>query len=181
MATAAATAAIMPAWANGETHRVDPRSEGKGEGVRGFTMGDAAYRITERGAAVTRDGVARPLPFAAFRGVAARAMEDADGTVTVTLELLHADEALSVPVLVARDLDDVAADWRAWAKRTGLPMLMVEGDGTVGTLDAAPRPATDAPHERRRRATRRPRFLVRRSVGLGLTMRIEGREMIRHA
>ena len=34
---------------------------------------------------------------------------DEDGNVTVTLELLHSDPMLSVPLLVADDLDDIAA------------------------------------------------------------------------
>lgn len=163
-----------PEWMErGEAHRVDPASE-----AAAFALGGTRYRLTARGAVVTSGDVARPLPMSAFEGVAARAMEAADGTVTVTLELMHADGALSVPVLVADDLHDVAADWRGWARRTGLPMLMVEGDGTVEVLDAAPRAATDAPHKRRRRATRRPRFLVRRQTGtMGVSMRIEGREM----
>ena len=170
-----ATTAIMPAWAaRGETHRVDPRNTA----ARGFVMGGASYRVNERGAVVTRAGVSRPLPLSAFRGIAARAMEDEDGTVTVTLELMHADESLSVPVLVARDLYDVAADWRAWSKRAGLPMLMIEGDGSVEVLDASASPGTDAPHERRRRSTHRPRFLVRRRVGLGVAMRLGGDQII---
>ena len=75
------------------------------------------------------------LPANAFRGVAARAMEDPDGNVTVTLELLHNDPMLSVPLLVADDLDDVAADWRAWAEAYRLPMLLIEADGVARTLE----------------------------------------------
>ena len=106
--------------------------------------------------------------------MAARAAEDESGTVTVTLELLHENDALSVPLLVAHDLDDIAADWREWARLYDLPMLMVEQDGSVSRLDGAPRA-----HDRRRRATRRPRFLVRRrTAALGVAMRIEGAEII---
>ena len=163
-----------PVWmARGEAHRIDPRGEGAS-----FALAGTRYRLDARGAVVSTDDVARPLPMRAFEGVAARAMEAADGSVTVTLELMHADAALSVPVLVADDLHDVAADWRAWAKRTGLPMLMVEGDGTVEVLDATPSAATDVSHGRRRRPSRRPRFLVRRQTGsMGVSMRIDGREM----
>ena len=179
--TGSDAAAPLPVWAQpawtGEagTRRVDPRSEVP----MSFDVAGVGYRVGPRGAVVTRDGIARPVPMSAFQGVAARASEAADGTVTVTLELMHAEPGLSVPVLVARDLDDVAADWRDWARRSGLPMLMVEGDGSVEVLDAAPRPGVDPAHDRRRRTTRRPRFLVRRSVGIGVTMRIEGREMFR--
>ena len=171
---AATATAAAPVWmARGEAHRIDPRGE-----EASFALAGTRYRIGARGAVVSRGDVARPLAFSAFEGVAARAMEAADGSVTVTLELMHAEGGFSVPVLVADDLHDVAADWRAWAGRTGLPMLMVEGDGTVDVLDAAPRPLADAPHERRRRPTHRPRFLARRQTGsMGVSMRIEGREM----
>jgi hypothetical protein len=75
------------------------------------------------------------LPARAFKGVAARAIDHGDGTVTVTLELHHTDTALCVPLLVAHNLDDIAADWRAWSELYGLPMLMVEADGVARPLD----------------------------------------------
>lgn len=122
------------------------------------------------------------LPARAFTGVAARAIDHGDGTVTVTLELHHADAALCVPLLVAHDLDDIAADWRAWAEIYGLPMLMVEADGVARPLDDGAA-QTHAGASRRRRhhqiAHRRPRFLVRRAAGKsGFRMKIEGREII---
>ena len=160
----ATTAMVAPAWVTGEqTHRVDPRAES----AQLFAMAGASYRIDARGAVVTRDGVARPLPASAFEGIAARAVEDAGGAITVTLELMHADPALSVPVLVARDLYDVAGDWRAWAKRTGLPMLMVEGDGSVEVLDATPRAAAE-----------RAGPVARSGAGLGVVVRFRGREVV---
>ena len=171
---AAVETAAAPRWLrDGDTHRIDPAAA-----TASFAVAQVRYRLGERGAVVSRGDVSRPLPMSAFQGVAARAMEAEDGSVTVTLELMHADAAFSVPVLVADDLHDVAADWRGWARRTGLPMLMIEGDGTVEVLDAAPRPAPEMAHERRRRSTRRPRFLVRRQTGaMGVSMRIEGHEM----
>ena len=63
-------------------------------------------------------------------------IEDDLGDVTVTLELLHTDAMLCVPLLVAGDLDDVAADWRAWSEALGLPMLMIEA-GTLEILHVA--------------------------------------------
>ena len=42
---------------------------------------------------------------------------------------------LSVPLLVADDLEDVAADWRAWAEAYRLPMLLIEADGVARTLE----------------------------------------------
>ena len=123
------------------------------------------------------------LPARAFAGVAARAIDHGDNTVTVTLELHHTDSALCVPLLVAHDLDDIAADWRAWSELYGLPMMMVEADGVARPLDnGSPHHAAASPSRRRRHnqiAERRPRFLVRRSTGkMGFRMKIEGREII---
>lgn len=123
------------------------------------------------------------LPARAFKGVAARAIDHGNGTVTVTLELHHTDTQLCVPLLVAHNLDDIAADWRAWSELYGLPMLMVEADGVARPLDDGSTHPSAATATRRRRhsqiADRRPRFLVRRSTGkLGIRMKIEGREII---
>ena len=124
------------------------------------------------------------LPARAFRGVAARALEDSDGNVTVTLELLHNDPQLSVPLLVADDLDDVAADWRAWAEEYRLPMLLIEADGVARTLEeslgAVKSGAGEAaPQAQRCRQPRRSRFLARRKSGdLGLRLVIGGEEII---
>lgn len=119
------------------------------------------------------------LPARAFKGVAARAIDHGDGSVTVTLELHHVDPELSVPLLVAHDLDDIAADWRMWAEIYGIPMLMVESDGVARPLEPETSPV---PAPRRRHShfvERRPRFLVRRTKGrMGLRMKLEGREII---
>lgn len=119
------------------------------------------------------------LPARAFKGVAARAIDHGDGSVTVTLELHHSDPELSVPLLVAHDLADIAADWRMWSEIYDIPMLMVEADGVARTLEVEREPM---PARRRRGsfvAHRRPRFLVRRTAGkLGIRMKIEGREII---
>ena len=166
-----------PRWVTtGEVgHRIDPRAL---ESRRTFVMGGTRYAVEARGATVhAEEGVSVALRPHEFEGVAARASEDIDGLVTVTLELMHADERLSVPLLVAHDLDDVAADWRDWARLFGLQMLMVEADGTVEALQSIGTPGQ--PLERRRRATKRPRFLLRRRMGsLGVTMRSDGRELI---
>ncbi|KAA0972459.1 hypothetical protein FPY71_05045 [Aureimonas fodinaquatilis] len=147
-----------------------------------------SYRVDRRGAVVRRMyggsnvPVSVPLAPSAFRGVAARAMEEAAGHVTVTLELLHEDASLSVPLLVATDLFDVAADWRSWADLFALPMLMVEADGTVTALDdtlGQLRAASPADRRRNYHKGRRPRFLVRRKPGgLAMRMKIEGHEII---
>lgn len=123
------------------------------------------------------------LPVRAFKGIAARAMDHGDGTLTVTLELHHEDSELCVPLLVAHDLTDIAADWNAWSEVYGLPMLMIESDGSATSLDEQLGPIKTGSTKPRRRhsffAGRRPRFLVRRSNGkLGVRMVVCGEEII---
>jgi len=152
------------------------------------SFGEVTFTIGVRGVRMRRvlDKAQLPVTFAlppsAFRGVAARAIEDEDGQVTITLELLHADPKLSVPLLVAGDLDDVAADWRAWAEAYRLPMLLVESDGVARTLEESlGNVKKRAAQERRQGSTvarRRPRFLARRRKGsLGLRLVVDGEEI----
>ncbi len=188
MTSASSTAPHRPDWANVPL-RVDPAFSDRRQQ---FEMTDAgevvSYRVDHRGAVVRRRlqecglPVAIALPAKAFAGVAARAMEDGGGKVTVTLELHHADPKLCVPLLVACDLFDVAADWRGWSELFGIPMLMVEADGTVTPLEESlGKVRASEPIERRRKAHRgrRPRFLARRKPGgLGMRLRIDGEEII---
>lgn len=123
------------------------------------------------------------LPARAFKGVAARAIDHGDGEVTVTLELHHDDPDLCVPLLVAHDLSDIAADWRAWSEAYRIPMLMVEADGVARPLDNHIGDVKTHSIVPRRRhslhAKRRPRFLMRRTTGsLGVMMKIDGSEII---
>ncbi len=181
---------LMPVWA-GRAMRLDPfRLPQVVSYATRDDHGDVTFTIDHRGAVIRRrlemSGIPAviALPARVFRGVAARAMEDGDGNVTVTLELLHDDPMLSVPLLVADDLDDVAADWRAWADAYRLPMLLVEADGVARTLEESLGVAikTAPPRERRKgriSTTRRPRFLARRRTGdLGLRLVIGGEEII---
>lgn len=188
MSTAPHTADIRPEWANVPT-RFDPRVCDRFQSIEMIEDGEAVvYKVDRRGAVVHRRleksglPVSIALPARAFRGVAARAMEDASGTIMVTLELNHPDPKLSVPLLVATDLYDVAADWRGWAEIFDLPMLMIEADGTMQSLDdtlgrikaSAPTPRRASPNR-----GRRPRFLARRKPGgLGLRMSVAGEEII---
>ncbi|CAN7418524.1 DUF6101 family protein [Mesorhizobium amorphae] len=181
---------LKPVWA-GRNMRLDPfRLPQMVTYATRDDYGDVTFTIDQRGAVIRRmlemSGVPAiiALPANAFRGVAARAMEDPDGNVTVTLELLHNDPMLSVPLLVADDLDDVAADWRAWADAYRLPMLLIEADGIARTLEESLGAAIKAlpPQDRRKgRAStmRRPRFLARRRAGdLGLRLVVDGQEII---
>jgi hypothetical protein len=179
---------LKPVWA-GRPLRLNPFHLPQAVSYAGCDEGDVSFTITERGAVMRRWlslsslPISIALPARAFRGVAARAVEDDEGRITVTLELMHADPQLSVPLLVAHDLEDVAADWRAWSEAYGLPMLLVEEDGVARALDEKLGDVKiAAPKERRQgRASyrRRPRFLARRRTGgLGMRLVIEGTEII---
>ena len=179
---------LKPVWA-GRNMRLDPfRLPQVVSYATRDEQGDVTFVIDKRGAVIRRvlamSGlpVTVVMPARAFRGVAARAIEDAQGNVTVTLELLHNDPQLSVPLLVADDLDDIAADWRAWAEEYRLPMLLIEADGIARTLEESLGGVRTAPaRERRRRPSgpRRPRFLARRKTGdLGLRLVVDGEEII---
>lgn len=180
---------LKPVWA-GCNMRLDPfRLPQATSYATRDDFGDVHFTIDQRGVVIRRilekSGlpVTVILPANAFRGVAARAIEDGEGCVTVTLELLHNDPMLAVPLLVAENLDDVAADWRAWADAYRLPMLLIEADGIARTLDESLGAVkTEPPKERRRgrpARTRRPRFLARRKPGdLGLRLVVDGEEII---
>lgn len=180
---------MKPVWA-GATFRLDPaRFPQQMSYALRDASGDVSITVDERGAVLRKilPSSGLPLSFAlparAFKGVAARAIDHGNGEVTVTLELHHDDPELSIPLLVAHDLCDIAADWRAWAQAFRIPMLMVEADGVARPLeDHLGEIRTQPPRTRRRHsyfAERRPRFLVRRSTGsLGVAMKISGREII---
>lgn len=184
------SAGLKPVWA-GRNMRLDPYR--MPQAVTYATRddeGDVSFTIDQRGAVIhrtlQRSGLPATIaiPARLFRGVAARAMEDEYGHVTVTLELLHHDPKLSVPLLVAHDLDDIAADWRAWAEAYRLPMLLIEADGIARSLEESLGAAVKTYQVQDRRQgnsakQRRPRFLARRKSGtLGLRLVIGGKEII---
>jgi len=189
MSTALETRRLKPVWAGCDL-RLDPFRLPQAVSYAGRDdLGDVTFTVDHRGVTMRRmlEGSRLPvsvaLPARAFRGVAARAIEDGDGEVTVTLELLHNDPMLSVPLLVAHDLDDVAADWRAWAEAYRLPMLLVEADGVARTLEESLGLVKKGPPSPRRKGKvsnqRRPRFLARRKTGdLGLRLVVDGQEII---
>ena len=179
---------LKPEWARMPI-RVDPA---QAERKQVFEIQDGeetvTYRVDYRGAVIHRRLEMSGIPVAialaprSFKGIAARAMEDSNGEVTVTLEMHHENPKLSVPLLVACDLFDVAADWRSWSELFDLPMLMVESDGRVTALEETfGKLRTSEPASRRRSSHRgrRPRFLARRKPGgLGMRMMLEGEEII---
>lgn len=180
---------MKPNWA-GTTLRLDPaRFPQQVSFALHGTSGDVTITIDERGAVMRKVLPSSGLPLSialparAFKGVAARAIDHGDGEVTVTLELHHDDPDLCIPLLVAHDLCDIAADWRSWSESFRIPMLMVEADGVARPLEDHLGDICARETAPRRRhsyfADRRPRFLVRRITGtLGVSMKIEGKEII---
>jgi len=111
------------------------------------------------------------MPVAAFRGVAIRLVGEAGAppsAIAVVLE--HADPALSLPLFCAPETDDIVAEWQAWGRVLGLPLLVAQGDGSLREPFARlGRLAIAAPAWRRRRRTaiarRRPLRCLRRRPG----------------
>lgn len=180
---------LKPVWA-GCSMRLDPfRLPQATSYATRDAFGDVTFTLDRRGATIRRilekSGLPATvvLPATAFLGVAARAIEDGNGEVTVTLELMHRDPMLAVPLLVAENLDDIAADWHGWAEAYCLPMLLVEADGVARLLEESLGAVRKAPPQKRRKGRptheRRPRFLARRRCGdLGLRLVIAGEEIV---
>ncbi len=111
------------------------------------------------------------IPVAAFRGVSLRlAPSEGERPAAVTVTLDHPDRALSVPLFVDNEADDIGAIWKAWGRVLGLPLLVVDGDGALREpFGRIGRVAVAKPSPRRRRRTairrRRPSILLRRKPG----------------
>ena len=122
-------------------------------------------------------------PVRAFKGVAARSVEHEDGSYTVSLELLHHDKQLSLPLLISNDLDDIAADWHAWSRMLRLPMLVIDADEIARPVrERLGAIMVETPLDRRKRygsIKHRPNFLRRRKPGMvGPVTKISGEELI---
>lgn len=177
---------LKPAWA-GRALRLDPTrfpqyvTYAPKDGT-----GEVTVTLARQGAVIKRRLEQSRLPFSialpgrAFLGVAARAVEDDDGNVVVTLELMHVDPALCVPLLVSCDLSDIEADWRAWARAYDLPMLMIEADGTPYPLPDRLDTSTGRAPAPRRRGAGRNGLRMRRGAGHSPRLRlvISGEEII---
>ena len=153
-----------------------------------LNVGDKSYKISRNGVVVKKTmtmgkEITMAVPAKAFKGVAARAIEDENGLVTVTLELLHHDPELCVPLLYANDMDDIAADWHSWSRLMKLPMLVVdmENNQTAVTKQLGALMVED-PIARRRRITtvkHRSNFLRRRKMGVvGKVEKLTAAELI---
>ncbi|MCC2112572.1 MAG: hypothetical protein KDJ16_11110 [Hyphomicrobiales bacterium] len=110
------------------------------------------------------------VPLSSYRGIAARLFPPTGSRpMCVSLELVHDDPALVLPLFVAYDTDDLVAEWRCWADRLFLPLLIIDEAGEEvrisGRLGGV-RFDRQAPRRRGSYfAARRPRFLVRRKTG----------------
>jgi len=153
-----------------------------------LSVGKKSWKLDRNGAVVKKTlscglPLTMALPTRAFKGIAARAIEEQNGKMIVTLELLHNDPELCVPLLYANDMSDIAADWHSWSRLMKLPMLIVGVDGeasevqrTLGEI------MVESPQERRKRITaikHRPNFLRRRKKGdVGKIDKISAEEII---
>jgi Family of unknown function (DUF6101) len=124
------------------------------------------------------------VPVSTYDGVAVR-MEaiGTEGELRVTVELLHRDPGLSLPLIVASEPEDVAEDWQAWGRALNLPLLLVGENGRVDTPIKKLGALTIGRARVRRRHSlfkgRRPRFLRRRKTGWFPTIeRLTFREII---
>lgn len=179
----------QPVWAGNE-FRLDPsRLPQKLIYATRNDSGDVQITVDQNGCVLKRQlevsglPLNIALPVNVFDGVAARAVYTGPDSVLVTLELMHHDPELCVPLFVGQDLEGIARDWQQWSDMLGLPMLIVDEDGVVRTLDESARHVIkDKSHPRRHHAMfadRRPRFLARRRMGtLGCRMVLDGVEII---
>ena len=86
----------------------------------------------------------------------------------MTLE--HRDPGLSLPLFVAADGAELGGQWRIWGEVLGLPLLVLDADGTLrDPFSELPRVTAGASAPRRRRRTalakRRPTIVFRRRAG----------------
>lgn len=167
--------------------RIDPYSIS--ERVTCTRADGTSYTIDRAGVSfkhvMRRSGlrVSVALPSNAFKGVAARIVEHGEGCHTVILELHHHDPELCVPVLVADDLDDIAADWHSWSRIMKLPMLMIGMDNVAEPVrQELGLVMIEDPAARRKRITQprhRPWFLrLRKKGSIGPVERIGAEEII---
>ena len=180
---------VQPVWA-GQEFRLDPTRLPQQVSYAARDSQDAVTITVHGNGATMKRQLAMSglplniaLPSRAFRGVAARAMELGPDTAMVTLELLHEDEALCVPLRVGHDLAAIARDWQLWAEILKLPMMIIDADGVAREIGESARLVLNGTsHERRHNAffaQRRPRFLARRRLGhLGCRLVVEGTEII---
>jgi Family of unknown function (DUF6101) len=111
------------------------------------------------------------MPVAAFRGVAIKLKGEPDAPPSeIAVVLEHDDPSLSLPLFASGECDDIVAEWQAWGRVLGLPLLVAERDGSLrepfARIGAV---RVEAPAWRRRRRTaigrRRSARMLRRRAG----------------
>lgn len=110
------------------------------------------------------------VPVHAYRGVALSLLSDAAGGLSYRLDLVHADDDLSVTLDQAADDRDILADWRLWSRFFRLPALVEREAGLIEAADArfgglVLGEAAATRRAPRGRSQRRPMFLKRRKTG----------------
>src|SRR5262245_52216809 len=72
------------------------------------------------------------VPVAEFHGVSMRMLPpEGDEPAATAVMLEHRDAGLSVPLFMASDGGDAAAEWKSWGRVLGVPLLVVEADGAL--------------------------------------------------
>lgn len=155
--------------------------------VDGTHHGQAVVTLDRDGAMIASppggSATTKRIPIETYLGVAVRLFAESDGKAGAVVELMHRNPGLSLPLVLAEEPEDAAADWQAWARALNLPLLLVGSDGAVQKAAERPGAMLLLRAKPRRRhaffAGRRPRFLARRKPGRpGMPARIEGREII---
>ncbi len=161
--------AILPDSQRAVTQGRDRRAD---DHQRSISLSRDCIRIDRR-----LQGIAMrvAVPVNAYRGVALSLRPDAEGILSYQLDLLHADDDLSVTLDSAADDRDILADWRLWSRFFRLPALVEReagrietADATLGALMLGDRDPARRPS--RSRFKRRPLFLQRRKTGVATAM-----------
>ena len=111
------------------------------------------------------------MPLTSFRGIAIRLKGEPNALPSeIAVVLEHDDPALSLPLFASPECDDIVAEWQAWGRVLGLPLLVAERDGSLREPFARLGGVrVEAPTWRRRRRTaigrRRSARMMRRRAG----------------
>lgn len=154
-----------------------------------FERAGTSYTIDRMGVSVKKTlaksglPLSMALPTKSFKGIAARIVRKEDGASQVSLELLHHDPELCVPVLIANNMDDISADWHSWSRLFKLPMLIIGEDNDAEPVrEELGMVMVENPIQRRKRIStykHRGWFLRRRKTGdVGEVTKITAREII---
>ena len=148
---------------------------------------DASVYLDCKMAIVRRKIAGLPLnikiPIKMYKGVAIQYDVTGNGAPSVEIFLVHQDPAMCLTLSRGNDNSDVSADWQAWGKLFGLPLLIRSETGDFETAkDYLGKLAISTSLDRRYHsqfADRRPRFLAKRRPGAKPAQKtVSGREII---